>query len=166
MYEMSFLGWPTLRANCSSSMGGQVFSSDNYDSGSWWSKLWRRKPFMFFWWHHLPFGTHWTMLREKSITSYDETRIVDQRVHVLWQFNVDKPTKTYKNQAATWEDMDHPSNGKTISGAPACSSTTLHSLKICQVPLSPTKATLETDTTATGRQLKGKKWHFVTKNGQ
>lgn len=33
----------------------------------------------------------------------------------------------------------------------------------CQVPLSPTKATLETDTTATGGHLKGKKWHFVTK---
>ena len=66
-------------------------------------------------------------VERKSITSYDETRIVDQRVHVLWQFNVDKPTKTYKNQAATWEDMDHPSNGKPISGAPACSSTTLHS---------------------------------------
>lgn len=36
---------------------------------------------------------------------YDETRIVDQRVHVLWQFNVDKPTKTYKNRlqhGRTW----------------------------------------------------------------
>ena len=44
-------------------------------------------------------------VERKSLTSYDETRIVDQRVHVLWQFNVDKPTKTYKNRlqhGRTW----------------------------------------------------------------
>ena len=44
-------------------------------------------------------------VERKSITSYDETQIVDQRVHVLWQFNVDKPTKTYKNRlqhGRTW----------------------------------------------------------------
>lgn len=44
-------------------------------------------------------------VERKSITSHDETRIVDQRVHVLWQFNVDKPTKTYKNRlqhGRTW----------------------------------------------------------------
>ena len=44
-------------------------------------------------------------VERKSITSYDGTRIVDQRVHVLWQFNVDKPTKTYKNRlqhGRTW----------------------------------------------------------------
>ena len=102
-------------------------------------------------------------VERKSITSYDETRIVDQRVHVLWQFNVDKPTKTYKNRlqhGRTWIIL---ATEKPFRGAPACSSTTLHSWKICQVPLSPTKATLETDTTATGGHLKGKKWHFVTK---